>query len=77
MSPAANLDEKLLALQLKVSQARLLHEDICSRERTCRNMKLFASADALQEKADRAFDDLSVAKLNLATYTSKRQRGMK
>lgn len=74
MAPAADLDERLLALQAKVAQRRVVHEDLVQRRDLCQRMHYEASARALDDKVGRAFHDLQRASRELAAYISQRQR---
>lgn len=75
MAPAADLDERLIALQAAVAEARVKHQDLCERRAVCHKMKYYASAQALDLKAQRAFIELRKASEALASYISQKARG--
>lgn len=77
MAPAADLDERLIALQAAVAEARIHHQDLCERRDVCKRMKYHASAQSLDLKAQRAFNELRKKSEALATYISKKARGIK
>lgn len=72
MAPAADMDERLIFLQVAVAQARIKHEDLVIRANLMEKTKHYASAQALRLRADRAFNELSNAKFEL-----QRHRGRK
>ena len=74
MAPAADTDERLLMLQIAVSEARTKHEDLVQRRDLMERTKHYASAQALRIRADRAFLDLRNASRKLASYLSERAR---
>lgn len=76
MVPPADQSARLLYLQGEVARLRLEHEELVERERVFRNFKYIAAADALRVKVDKTFGEFSKAQRNLATFISRRQRGL-
>lgn len=76
MAPAADTDDRLLALQVEVAGARTRHADLERRAALMERNRLFASAQVLRIRRDRAAQDLRQASERLASYVSRKQRGL-
>lgn len=76
MAPAADTDDRLLALQAEVAGARSRHADLERRASLMECNRLFASAQTLRIKRDKAAQDLRRASERLASYVSRKQRGL-
>lgn len=77
MAPAADLDERLIHLQVQVAQARIEHENLVERRDLMKRMHYHASAQALDAKVSRAYDKFYKASCALASYISNRQRNLR
>lgn len=75
MCPAADMDDRLLRLQVAVGEARAKHQDLVERRDLMFRTKHYASAQRLRIRADRAFIELQNASRALAAYISQKQRG--
>lgn len=77
MAPAADTDESLIRLQVAVAEARIKHQDLCERRDLMERTRHYASAQALDLKAQKAFNEFQQASRALAAYLSRRARGLK